>query len=304
MSTYVGIDVGGTRLKAGLVDERSGVHGEQVLWLSPQDQTEDGMVQKLVEAVRAVDPSGSAVAVGLGVAGVVRWADGVITESPNFPLWKEFAVRSRLRERLGREVYLDNDANCVIAGEALLGVAAGRKNVIGLTLGTGVGGGLVLDGHLWRGEGGMAGELGHITVDAGGPPCGCGGNGCLETYASLVGLRRMCATRPVSGVDVASADLPRLLSAAAAAGDATALAHFAAAGRALGQVLAGLLNALNVRTVVLAGGVANAFRWMEAATRAEIEHRAFAAVRKDVEIRVGTLGEKAGVIGAALQGGI
>ena len=301
MSTFIGIDVGGTRLKAGLVDDVRGVSREHVLWLSPEDKTEDGILAKLALAVQMIDPEGAASGIGLGVAGVIRRADGVITESPNFPLWRDFELSSRLRARVTHDVSLDNDANCVVAGEALLGAAAGRVNVIGLTLGTGVGGGLILDRHLWRGERGMAGELGHITVHPDGPPCGCGSHGCLEAYASLVGLRRMCEREPVAGVDVASADLPRMLDAAAQAGDTTARAHFLEAGRALGQVLAGLLNALNVRTVLLAGGVAKAYRWMEPAVLHEIERRAFAAVRADVEIVVGTLGERAGVVGAALQ---
>ena len=301
MKRWVGIDVGGTRIKAGLVTPTFQVEREQVVPLSEADRTEDGILACLKRVIDAVDPKRKAVAVGVGVPGVLSSETGALTVSPNFPAWRDFAFKRRLEGVTGRHVLCDNDANCVIAGEALVGAGAGYPNLIGLTLGTGVGGALVLHRALWRGETGMAGELGHVTIDPNGPPCGCGSRGCLEMYPSVVGLRHMLRAEPVAGVEAEAADVPEQLARAAQAGDTTARRHFATAGRALGQALAGLLTALNIKRVVPAGGVAATWPLMETAARAELHARAFAGVVAGVVITVGTLGDRAGMLGAAMQ---
>ena len=293
---WVGIDVGATRLKAGRVGADDAVTDERVAWLGSEDRSEAGILARLTELVRAVDPRGDAVGVGLGVAGVIDRARGVITTSPNFPEWKNFSLADHLGAAVGARVLLDNDANCVVAGEALAGAARGVTNLIGLTLGTGVGGGLILDGRLWRGQRGMAGELGHVTVDPAGPPCNCGGRGCLEMYPSLVGLRE-----PPTDVDPDDPDLPRALAAAAERGNPTAQQHFDAAGRGLGIGLAGFLNVLDVSTILLAGGIAAAWPLLRPSAEREIAQRTFPAIREGLDVRIATLGERAGIIGAALQ---
>ncbi|MEC8025782.1 MAG: ROK family protein [Myxococcota bacterium] len=301
MRHYIGIDVGGTRLKAGLVDHNHRVIREEVAWLAEEDTTEDGILRRLTELVHALRGRTKPVIVGLGIPGVISRWDGMVTESPNFPAWTNFRIKERLEAVLGMHVAIDNDANCVIAGEALAGAAAGHRDLLGFTLGTGVGGAVILGGRLWHGRNGMAGELGHICVDPDGPLCGCGSHGCLETFASRVGLRHALINSPVSGIDPDAPDMPKLLAAKARSGEPVAIGHFAMAGTALGRATGGLLNVLNVGTILLTGGLLPAWPLMEAAMRAEMTRTAFAGVVEGVDILTGTLGDQAGMIGAALQ---
>jgi len=301
MHSYIGIDVGGTRLKAGLINETFQVLREEISWLEVSDQSEEGILKKIDSLVRAVQGPHRPTAIGLGIPGVIRATDGMVTESPNFPQWKNFKIKDRLENELGIDVYVGNDANCVIAGEVIAGAAMGKEHVLGFTLGTGVGGAIILGGTLWQGERGMAGELGHICVDPNGPPCGCGSNGCLESYASRVGLAHALRARPIDGIDPDAPDMPKQLSAAAQAGNTAALQHFRSAGTALGRAVGGLLNVLNIETVLLAGGLTPAWPLMEGAMRSEMKRTAFPGVVRNVQINIGTLGDQAGMIGAAFQ---
>ncbi|MFT5429870.1 MAG: glucokinase [Myxococcota bacterium] len=301
MKYYVGIDVGGTRLKAGLVDEKHKIHGERVVELTAADKTEEGMIAKLADVTRAVLDGKRPVVVGLGVAGLVHRWKGTVVTAPNFPDWDHFRIKERLEAAIGLHVVVDNDANCVITGEYLQGAGAGHPDLLGITLGTGVGGALILGGSLWHGANGMAGEFGHMTVDPNGPRCGCGNTGCLEMYAGRVGLAELVRKRPVKGCDPDSTDVPAQLLAAAEAGDTQAKDHFKTAGRALGRALGGVLNLLNLQTVCIAGGVAPAFVYMEDACRQEMRRVAFGAVCDDVQFVIARLGPNAGILGAAMQ---
>lgn len=303
MKRFVGIDVGGTRIKAGLVNALHRIEAEEVLWLTPEDKSEEGLLAKLAEVVtRVVGPHGrSVVVVGVGVAGFISQRQGMVVRSPNFPSFDRFLLKQRLEPLVHQHVVMDNDANCVIAGEYLQGALAGHHDAAGLTLGTGVGGGLILHGGLWRGHSGMAGELGHIMVDPNGPKCGCGNHGCLEMYPSKVGLREMCRQKPVDGVDTEAEDLPHKLAQAAEAGDATAKAHFRLAGQMLGRGVAMLVNALDLQTVLLAGGLAPTWPLMEESCHRELRKRGVSEMAAGVSFVLATLGQKAGILGAALQ---
>ncbi|MFT7626267.1 MAG: glucokinase [Myxococcota bacterium] len=307
MKRFVGIDVGGTRIKAGLVDENHQIVNEEVVWLEEGDKTEDGLLARLVEIARKVQDKHDVVSVGLGVPGVVHHRNGSVLRSPNFAAFSDFRIKERLEPLLGEKVLLDNDANCVVAGEFLHGqvaqslAAKGSRDLIGFTMGTGVGGAIIQHGSLWRGANGLAGELGHIVIDPQGHACGCGSRGCLEMHASSVGLRALCTDQPVADVDTASADLPRLLAQKAEAGDETAQAHFATAGTAFGRALGGLSNIFEIKTVLVAGGLSPSFKWMEPAARAELARCSFHEISHDLEIVLGSLDEKAGVLGAAMQ---
>jgi glucokinase len=188
-------------------------------------------------------------------------------ESPNLPGWQDYPVREEIEGRLGTTVILENDANAAALGEKWLGAAASVEDMCMLTLGTGVGGGLVLDGRIWHGMLGMAGELGHINVDREGAPCGCGSRGCLEQYASALAVKRMAAEAVAAGRAPALAEVinndsefnAKRVFDLAIAGDPSAQQVFHRFGSALGIALASLINIFSLPMYVVGGGVASAW---------------------------------------------
>lgn len=295
MGWVAGIDIGGTNIKCGRMEDDRLVEA----FVSPVPDSArdaDGMVQTLSGLVRQLAESPPD-AVGIGVAGVVDRAGGIVTTSPNFPLWRDFPIGQALQRAISCPVTVDNDANAVIWGEVAFGVARGARNLVGLTLGTGVGGAIVLEGALWRGERGMAGELGHMTVDPGGPRCNCGNHGCLECYASASGIAHHLAQSKLCYGE--GTELMVQLAGLARGGDECALALFTRVGWALGVALAGLLNALDVRLVVLCGGITATSDLFSAAMWQEIRTRAFGPIVAGLEVREGILGPQAGIVGAA-----
>lgn len=301
-SAAIGIDLGGTRIKAGLVDAGE-VRAEAIAPVGSREP--EAILDALVELVAGLDRGGR-LPVGIAAAGVIDQSAGVVRESPNFPSWRDFALGSRLAARTARAVRLENDANAVIFGETRHGVARGVANVIGYTLGTGVGGGLVLGGEIYRGERGMAAELGHVTLVPEGRPCGCGNRGCLERYVGQVGLIQTLGELGPPLADLLHpdpSDAPRRLARLADDGDPRARAVFTDVGRALGQAAAALLHTLDITTFVLAGGVAGAFDHIAPAMHAELYARSFRSMSVGVRILHGTLGPHAGILGAATLAG-
>lgn len=301
--TVIGVDLGGTRLKAGRV-EASGQIAERTVVSVGERRTEDAIVALIAETAQALDPEGLA-PIGIAVAGVIEAATATVRESPNFPAWKDFRLADRILSATGRHVHLENDANAAIFGEAQAGAGRGAPSCIGLTLGTGVGGALVLGGELWRGERGMAGELGHMTVVPEGRPCGCGNRGCLERYAGALGIAETMRAAADPGADWREAAEDRdgavaWLAGEAARGRPEAVDVFEGVGRALGQAIAGLVHALDVRRVVLTGGVSRAFPHFAPAMEAEVSARMFRSMREGVVITPGTLGDDAALVGASV----
>lgn len=308
VSASIGLDVGGTRIKGGVVRD-GGLVAEHVVDVA--DKSQAAMLDAIVRLVDVLDPVGArdgALPIGIAAAGVIDQRRGVVRESPNFPAWRDFALGAELAARTGRRVELDNDANAVILGEARFGVARGSDFVFGYTLGTGVGGGIVIDGRPYRGQRGMAAELGHVTVVPGGRPCPCGNRGCLERYAGLVGILATLAEAGPPLSDLVSPakndpadlnDAPRRLAELAARGDPAARDVFAGVGRALGQAAAAALHTLDIPTIVLAGGIAGAAPFIVPAMHEALVAHAFRSMSEGVRILVGTLGTAAGVLGAA-----
>jgi glucokinase len=246
---------------------------------------------------------------------------GTLRESPNLPGWQNYPVRNEIEHRLGTSVFLENDANAAALGENWLGAGAGMTDMCMLTLGTGVGGGLVLGGRVWHGMNGMAGELGHIVVDPDGPSCNCGGRGCLEQFASATAVKRMA----LEAVAVGKApELSRAVTAnpefssklvhhMALQGDPPAQEIFQRVGKALGIALAGLINTFNLPMYVVGGGVASAWdafapTMLEAAKRYSYIYRltatdqfaaGTASAGTQTMITRALLGGDAGLIGAA-----
>lgn len=302
----VGIDLGGTNCRGALVSS-SGELGEFHRMSTRIEEGLEPFFSRLLffcrEFLAEAQARGDRVcAVGLGVPGVIA-ADGSVTVSPNLSALDGVPLALRLRESLGVPVTLVNDANAISWGEALFGAGRPFASFLTLTLGTGVGGGLILGNRLWEGADGAAGEAGHIMVEPDGPPCGCGSRGCLEQYASASGIARTVRGRLAGGATsllrAEEAITSHDVSVAARAGDAVALDAFKEAGTRLGQALAGIANLLNLEGVVITGGAAESLDLMLPHLRRELECRAFEVPARRLAIVKGELGDDAGILGAA-----
>lgn len=300
---YIGIDLGGTRIKAGLVRDGA-ITKRTTKYLAPGDKEPAGITRLLRETISEVSSGDKNYdGVGIGVPGVVDYERGVICQSPNFPLWKNLPLRSMLFETVGITARIDNDANAIASGEAAYGAGRGFGSFICITLGSGVGGGLILDGKIYRGADGMAGEVGHMTIHPDGYPCTCGNRGCLEQYASRNGLKNMVSRDNLFGdltdVFLKDPDFPERLYEAGKNGDEKIAGYFHDFGKSLGVAAGSLLNIFNVKLIVLCGGLSRSFDLFGRALLEEAEKRCFQAVWRGARIATGELGEDAGILGAA-----
>jgi glucokinase len=297
-----GIDVGGTKVFGVVVDDAGNVVREHRV---PTPRGGSELIEAMAFVAEAIAPYDS---LGVGVPGLVS-RDGVLRASPNVVGIADLAVAERLGARLGHEVAVDNDATCAAAAEWKHGVAQGREHVIMVTLGTGIGGGIIADGRLTRGVNGFAGEIGHFVVDADGPPCPCGRRGCWERYASGSGLgwlgrQTALAGGFPAGVDLAG-DAARIrgehVREAAMQNDPDALAVIDRYGRWVALGLVNLTNTLDPEMFVLGGGLATdpelylppISRWFRELLYAP-------DLRPHPALAFAQLGERAGAIGAAL----
>lgn len=302
------MDAGGTKLLAGVVREDLTVgHRVRRLW-SGGDRAE--VLDIMVEAVAAARASApEATAVGFGIPALLDFAAGVAMSSVHLPL-HGLPFRDLMTERLGLPVYVDNDANLAALAEQRIGAARGARNVVLLTLGTGIGSGIVLDGRLMRGTTGAGAEIGHMTIDHHGPPCQgtCPGRGCLEVMASgtAIGREGTDAGRrePESALGRAVAQRGSVsgeeVAELAVAGDPVACSVMAAIGRNLGAGLASVVNIFEPEVVVIGGGASAAGDLLLDPARDVVAQRALRPSRDTVRIVPAALGEEAGVVGAAV----
>ncbi len=287
MPFAIGVDLGGTNLRIAAVDE-SGRLLEKVTTGTQVKLGRDAVIAEMTDAIRRLAGKFAVTdrlcGIGIGVPGIIDERTGMLRESPNLPGWNDYPVRAEIERRLGAPVVLENDANAAALGESWLGAARGLPTMCMITLGTGVGGGVVLNGRAWHGMTGMAAELGHITVDPNGPRCGCGNRGCIEQFASATAVVRMAREAIASGRAPAlarAATAPDVEFSAkfvhnlAVQGDKAAQAIFHEVGRALGVLLADLINALNLHMYVIGGGVASAWEVFAPAMFAEVQRRSF-----------------------------
>ena len=288
----IGVDVGGTKILAGVVaDDGSLVRrSERPTPIASQADllaALDGAVDDLL--------GDDVAALGFGLPSRIDQRSGRAIASVNVPL-ADLAFRERMQTRFGLPVGIDNDANVAAIAEWQVGAARGASHVVMLTLGTGIGGGLILDGRPYRGATGAGAELGHIVVEYGGPRCPCGGSGHVEAFAS--GRAADEAARGLLGGAADAADLV----GAANGGDAAAKEVLAAIGRRLGAAMASLVNIFEPEVIVVGGGFAAAGELILAPARAVVEAEALAPARDRVRVVVGALGPEAGLIGAGLLG--
>jgi glucokinase len=299
---FVGLDVGGTNLKGASVAP----DGSVLLRLREPIARErsDDLLAQMERAVRGLSEGAIPAAVGVGLPGIVDHETSRLQGVANLPALRalqEEDVVGELGRRLGCPVFLENDANAAGLAEAWRGGGRGASSVIYVTLGTGIGGAIILDGRLWTGHSGYAGEIGHLQIDPSGWPCGCGSRGCVETLSGIAGWVRQAeelrAERPTRLREVALE--PATIVAAAQTGDEVALLVVDGVARALAQAIGGLLNALNAERCVIGGGVAAAGHFLLDRIARETRSRCWPRVFEDCSFRLAELGNDAGVVGAA-----
>jgi glucokinase len=312
----VGVDLGGTNIVVGLLPIEGGdVIGLRTLPTDPGRGAKFvvdriiGMVEDVIK--RGLHETGadrSAIAgVGIGSPGPLDRAAGVVINTPNLG-WRNFPLRDLVSNGVGLPATLDNDANCATYGEWWLGAGRDVDTLVGLTLGTGIGGGIVLQGRIYHGVSDVAGEIGHMTIDSTGRKCKCGNYGCLEAYASGPAI----ALRAVEGIEagvetslteMVNGDFHKLTAAtvyeAAVEGDAYATEVMKDTARFLGAGVGNIINVLNPEMVVIAGGVTRAGEHLFGPLRAEVRRRAFRSAEERCRIVSAELPGTAGVVGAA-----
>lgn len=297
------VDLGGTHLRAALVDSAGKIH----TYLK-RNTPKENSPRVVVDALAGVADEwradyGPIIAASVMVPGAVDRAQAVILSAPNLPSLINFGLKAALEQRLGWPVILENDANAAAMGEMWLGAARGCRDVVSVTLGTGVGGGMVLGGQLWRGAHGAAGEIGHTTVDPfSSLKCKCGNTGCLELFASATAIVRM-ARESLSQFPQAALSADDLTAEkvfdAGRDGDELALSVFRRAGKYLGIGLANLTSLIDPEIIVINGGVVNGWVLFAADMYQEVEERGFQATAKQVKIARAQCGDNAGLLGAA-----
>ena len=295
-------DLGGTHLRAATVDSKGQIHS-RFKQNTPQDKDANSIVDAIVRAVHECD-STEISAVSLAIPGTVNVEDGAVVKAPNLPCLDGFRLAAALSSRLDVPAVLENDANAAAVGEMWQGAAIGCKTIICLTLGTGVGGGIILDGKLWRGVDGAAAEIGHMCVDPfGGVACPCGSRGCLEVFATATAIVRMtreASPRYPESILQGREDLTAaMIFEAGKQGDELALEIFRRMGVYLGIGLANLINILNPEMIVIGGGVVNGWDLFAKHMHQQVEERAFPLLAARVKIVRAKCGDDAGLLGAA-----
>ncbi len=304
MTSFIAIDLGGTNVRLGLVAE--GAIVETTRFPTQAQAGPADLLDRLAKGalgIRELARRRGLEAAGLGVAspGVLDRTAGVVRLSPNLPGWRDIPLAGELARLTGLPVALENDANLYALGESRFGAGRGHGDLACLTLGTGVGGGLILGGRLVVGPLGCGGELGHMVVEPRGRLCGCGAQGCLEAYASATGLEGALAEELSRGraTSLKPGDDPRAVALAAEAGDELARELFVRAGLALGRAAANLVILAGLNLIILGGGLAASWPLMEPAARRELSARLRIVDADRVRLVPGSLGDQAALLGAA-----
>jgi glucokinase len=310
----LGIDIGGTNLVVGSVAE----DGSTVLATASEPTHSEagatdvldrlvGLAQRAIAATRQAAPGAEIIGLGVGAPGPLDTKRGIVLLTPNLG-WVNMPLRQIIHDRMGLPAALDNDANCAVLGEWWVGAARGARHAIGITIGTGIGGGLILDGRLYHGASDVAGEIGHTTIDTEGRRCKCGNYGCLEAYASGPNIALRAVEEIEAGADsslrtLVAGDLGKITAQtvyqAAADGDELALEIVNDTAKFLGVGIGNLLNVFNPEVVVVCGGVTLAGPHLFEPLRREVARRAFKPAVAACRIVPGELAGTAGVFGAA-----
>ena len=306
---YGAIDLGGTRLRSIVVDGSGRVLGDDIGFSS----AEKGLEVVLERIEESLDAALGKAGVkrerlaGLGIAspGAVDVVRGIVPNAPQLPGWQDVPLARLLGERFGLPTLLENDASAAALGEHRFGAGRGSRHMLYITVSTGVGGGIIIDGELYRGKSGAAGEMGHVIIDMNGPACGCGARGCLESLASGTAIAKRGEELAESGDSPILARLRKeegpvtaeMMERAATMGDAASRKAFRQAGHYFGVALAGFVNIFDPEVIVIGGGVAKAGDLLLEQARVTMESLAMTQPLKGVRLTVSELGEFAGTMG-------
>ena len=314
MKRFIGCDLGGTNLRAAIVDVESGIVLKQLqvptLSREGHDAVMERMSRLIIQIIQAnqlrTDDIGG---IGIGVPGVLDLEKGETLFLPNFPgNWPHIPLRDTIAKLTGLKTAILNDVRSITLGEWKFGAGRGMDTIAVYAIGTGVGGGLVINGELYLGIGGTAGELGHMVIDYNGPQCGCGNYGCLETFASgpaiaAMGMKALTQGLTTNLGELCNYDLnqitPELIARAAKSGDKIAKDIFERAGFYLGVAASSVCVAVNPQRIILAGGVSRAGDLLSEPMIRTLRERVTMMPIEKVEIVLAQLGDDAGVIGAA-----
>jgi len=306
---YGAIDLGGTKLLS-LVATKDGEVLAEDMRPSHTDDGLDAVLGRMAESLHdALKTAGLSLrdlgVVGVATPGAVHYERGIVSEAPQLPGWQDVPLRDLLRRSLHTEVQVENDATAAAVAEHAFGAGKGVLHMLYLTIGTGIGGGIIIYGRPYRGKSGAAGELGHVVVQADGPPCGCGRRGCLEALASGKAIERKAEELLSAGKSPGLARLVargeratvELLEQAAREGDKGAARIFAEAGAWLGLALANYANIFDPEVIVIGGGVANAGDLILDPAREALQAQAMRLPLRGLRLKAGELGPRAGALG-------
>jgi glucokinase len=306
---YIGIDIGGTKINIAVINKNGDILFKETIKTS-ENLDEKILLQNItaiVEDIKSKYPN--VCGIGIGSAGIILYKEGIIKFSPNIG-WKDFAIVSELEKMTNLSVILDNDANAAAWGTFYLKYSETYKNMMCVTLGTGIGGGLILNGEIFRGFDGTAGEIGHMTYIPDGLACSCGNNGCIERYAGTKGIIELAENYLKENkwqnsiipkfVNELGKITPKSIEDAAINHDELAIHIWKEVGVMLGTVFASILNLLNIEAIHVTGGIAHAQKWIEKDVIETINNRAFSIPAKTVKIIFEKQNHDMGVIGAGL----
>lgn len=302
MGLHIAVDIGGTQLRAALYDRETNIP-KQIARL-PTQGDQEAPLERLLRLIGSIWPRNERVAaIGLAAPGPIDPYSGILFAAPNIPGWENLSLRQHVSERFQVPVMVGNDANLAAVGEWKFGAGRGHNNLIYLTISTGIGGGVILDGRLLLGYQGLAAELGHVTVLPGGPMCGCGHRGHLEAVASGTGIAAWVNAQLAEGA-VSSLPKTRPVGAfeirqAAEAGDSLSITAFQRAGRFIGEALADYLHIFNPSLVVFGGGVSRSGDLLFVPMRQSLAEGVMSPqYLVDLELTTAQLGDEAGLLGA------
>ena len=302
----VGVDLGGSKINTVLADAKGDIKARDLRNTLARDGAQ-AVIKRIIESIKQVVSGADIEGIGIGAAGVCNTATGVITFSPNLPGWHNIPLKDIIQQEFGLPTYMENDATVAALGEHCYGAGVGIDNLIYVTVGTGIGGGIIVGGQLYRGASGTAGEIGHMTIYVNGPRCNCGNIGCWETFASGTALAREAVKRIEGGAQTkilsfADGDPKKVngetVFLAAQQGDSLATELISVTGYYLGVGLVNLVNIFNPQLILIGGGLSRmGSLLLDCALKVVAEH-AFRLPAEAVRIELGQLGTDAGALGA------